>query len=255
MIRRELGYFFCALTYFSRLPAPAWVEHSPAALAASVRYLPAVGLLIGALGGGTAWLAAQLWPQPVAVLLAMAAMVYLTGALHEDGLADTVDGFGGGWDKARILAIMKDSRVGSFGVIALVLVLLGKWALLAALPLALLPWVVLAGQSWSRLCALGLMASLDYARPADDGAAKARPLAQRPSPGSLVLALLFGIAPLVMLPVAKVLLACFLGTMFCLWLARLSQRWLGGYTGDVLGAAQQGAECAFYLGLTANIIV
>ncbi len=112
---------------------PAWVGHSAEALNHSARYFPAVGLLVGGIGALVYWLALHLWPQPVAVLLSMAATIYATGAFHEDGLSDTADGLGGGWDKARILSIMKDSRVGSYGVVAIVLALLGKFVLLASL--------------------------------------------------------------------------------------------------------------------------
>src|SRR5574343_699694 len=92
MIRRELEYFFGAVRFFTRLPVPAWVGHSAAALNRSARYFPAVGLLVGGLGALVYLAALHLWPQPVAVLLSMAAAIYATGAFHEDGLADTVDG-------------------------------------------------------------------------------------------------------------------------------------------------------------------
>src|SRR5574343_1271598 len=139
MIRRELEYFFGAVRFFTRLPVPDWVGHSAAALNRSARYFPAVGLLVGGIGALVYLATLQLWPPPGAVLLSMAATIYATGAFHDDGLADTADGLGGGWDKARILAIMKDSRVGSYGVVALWLALSSKFALLAALPLALVP--------------------------------------------------------------------------------------------------------------------
>ena len=106
MMRRELGYFLGAVGFFTRLPVPGWVGHSAAALSQCARYFPAVGLLVGGIGALVYWLALHLWPQPVAVLLSMAATLYATGAFHEDGLSDTADGLGGGWDKARILAIM-----------------------------------------------------------------------------------------------------------------------------------------------------
>ena len=125
MIRRELEYFFGAVRFFTRLPVPDWVGHSAEALNRSARYFPAVGMLVGGIGALVYVAATHLWPQPVAVLLSMAATVYATGAFHEDGLADMVDGLGGGWEKQRILEIMKDSRVGSYGVVAVVLALLG----------------------------------------------------------------------------------------------------------------------------------
>jgi len=184
------------------------------------------------------------------VLLSMAATIYATGAFHEDGLSDTADGLGGGWDKARILAIMKDSRVGSYGVVALVLALLGKFALLSGIDAALVPAALLAGHAVSRLCATLIMATLDYAR--DDESSKARPATSRPSLASLLLAAGFALLPLFVLPLAKALAGIVLAALAAAWLAGKFRRWLGGYTGDCLGAVQQVTEVAFYLGFFAQ---
>lgn len=251
MIRRELGYFLGAVGFFTRLPVPGWVGHSAAALSQCARYFPAVGLLVGGIGALVYWLALHLWPQPVAVLLSMAATLYATGAFHEDGLSDTADGLGGGWDKARILAIMKDSRVGSYGVVALVLALLGKFALLSGIDAALVPAALLAGHAVSRLCATLILATLDYAR--DDESSKARPATARPSAASLLVAACFALLPLAFLPLLNALAGVVLAALATAWLAVKFRRWLGGYTGDCLGAVQQVAELAFYLGLMANL--
>ncbi|MBS1129084.1 MAG: cobalamin-5-phosphate synthase [Proteobacteria bacterium] len=251
MIRRELEYFFGAIRFFTRLPVPGWVGHSAEALNHSARYFPAVGLLVGGIGALIYWLALHLWPQPVAVLLSMAATIYATGAFHEDGLSDTVDGLGGGWEKARILDIMKDSRVGSYGVVAMVLALLGKFVLLSSLAPALVPFALLAGHAVSRFCATVLLATMDYVR--DDQLSKAKPLANRMSAGAILVALCFAVAPLVVLPWFKAAAGLVLAALSTLWLARKFQRWLGGYTGDCLGATQQFAEIVFYLGLMANL--
>ncbi|WP_428826097.1 adenosylcobinamide-GDP ribazoletransferase [Azonexus sp. IMCC34842] len=250
MLRRELAYFFGAIRFFTRLPVPAWVGHSGEALNHSARYFPAVGLLIGGLGGLVYLAAAAFWPAPVAVLLAMAATIYATGAFHEDGLSDTVDGLGGGWEKQRILDIMKDSRVGSYGAVATVLALLGKFTLLAALDPALLPLALLAGHALSRFCATLLLAGMDYAR--DDQLSKAKPLANRLSGGALLVALAFVLAALVWLPWPQAVAGCALAALVTVWLAGKFKRWLGGYTGDCLGAVQQVSEIAFYLGLLAH---
>lgn len=250
MLRRELAYFFGAIRFFTRLPVPAWVGHSADALNHSARYFPAVGLLIGSLGGLVYLAAAAFWPEPVAVLLAMAGTIYATGAFHEDGLSDTVDGLGGGWEKQRILDIMKDSRVGSYGAVATVLALLGKFTLLAALDPALLPLALVAGHALSRFCATLLLAGMDYAR--DDQLSKAKPLANRLSGGALLVALAFVLAALVWLPWPQAVAGCALAALATLWLAGKFKRWLGGYTGDCLGAVQQVSELAFYLGLLAR---
>ncbi|MBK7647546.1 MAG: adenosylcobinamide-GDP ribazoletransferase [Betaproteobacteria bacterium] len=247
MIRRELAAFFAAIGYFTRLPVPGWVGYSADGLSRAARYLPAIGLLVGGLGGLVFWLAQYVWPQSVAVVLAMVATIALTGAFHEDGLGDTADGLGGGWDKAKILTIMKDSRVGSYGVIAIVLALLGKFALLAALPAGQVLAALVAGHAVSRGCAVSLMATMDYAR--DDEASKARPVATRLGIGSLVCALFFAALPLLLLDPQQRLPAVALAVVATFWLAAKCRRWLGGYTGDCLGAVQQLAEIAFYLGL------
>jgi len=249
MLRRELAYFFGAVRFFTRLPVPAWVGHSAEALNRSARYFPAVGLIVGGSAALVYAGALLLWPQPVAVLLSMAASIYATGAFHEDGLSDTADGLGGGWDKLRILDIMKDSRVGSYGVVAMVLALLGKFTLLAALDSALVPWALLAGHALSRFCSTLLLATMDYVR--EDLLSKAKPLATRLSTGEMLLALIFALAPLFLLPAENAAAGGLLAGLATLWLASKFRRWLGGYTGDCLGATQQLSEIAFYLGLLA----
>jgi adenosylcobinamide-GDP ribazoletransferase len=251
MIRRELEYFLGAVRFFTRLPVPAWVGHSAEALNCSARYFPAVGLIVGALGALVYLAALQLWPQPVAVLLSMAATIHATGAFHEDGLADAVDGLGGGWDKARILEIMKDSRVGSFGVAALWLALTAKFALLATLDAVLVPWALVAGHAVSRFCSTVLLATMDYVR--EDLQSRAKPLATRLSGGAFAVALAFAATGLLPLPWDKALAGCLLAAAATAWLAGKFRRWLGGYTGDCLGAVQQVAEIAFYLGLLAAL--
>jgi len=250
MIRREFEYFLGAVRFFTRLPVPAWVGHSAETLNGSARWFPAVGLVVGGIAALVYLAALQLWPQPVAVLLAMAATLYATGAFHEDGLSDAADGLGGGWDKLRILEIMKDSRVGSYGVVALWLGLTGKFVLLAALDPALVPTALLAGHALSRGCATLLLATMDYVR--DDEQSKARPLAQRLAPGALLFALAFALAPLLWLPWPQAVVGLLLALLTTAWLAEKFRRWLGGYSGDCLGATQQMAEIAFYLGLVAQ---
>ena len=245
--RSEVEYFFAALGFFTRLPVPAWVGYHEGALAESARWFPAIGLIVGGIAALVFWLAAQCWPPAVAIVLSMAATVYVTGAFHEDGLSDTADGLGGGWEKTRILAIMKDSRVGSYGVVALWLALTGKLLVLQALSVTVLPLALLAGHAFSRFCATGVMAVLDYAR--DDASSKVRPVAARPGPFSLLLAGMTALLPLLALPVAQCASALLFAVLATLWLVHKFRRWLGGYTGDCLGAVQQVSEIAFYLGL------
>ncbi|MEK7738018.1 MAG: adenosylcobinamide-GDP ribazoletransferase, partial [Pseudomonadota bacterium] len=186
-------------------------------------------------------------PLSLAVVLGMAATILTTGAFHEDGFSDACDGFGGGWEKAQVLAIMKDSRVGIYGAIGIGLLLLAKWNALVELADEDLFIAIIAAHAVSRLAATVLIRTLDYVR--EDEAAKAKPLAHRMDAGELLLAAIFGLMPCVFLPWQEALAALVL-VVLCTWLAaRYFVRRIGGYTGDCLGATQQATELAFYLGL------
>lgn len=245
MIRTEAAYFLAALRFFTRLPVPAWVGHSQDQLDRSARYFSLVGLLVGAIGAGVTWLAAWVLPLSLAVLLGMAATLLVTGAFHEDGFADSCDGFGGGWDKAQVLSIMKDSRLGSYGTIGISLLLLAKWNALMALG----EWIMyglLASHAVSRAAAVTLTYTLDYVR---DDTGKAKPLSGSMTLSELLLAWGLSLLPCLLLPWQSAVVAVLL-LMLVVWAwARYSVRRIGGYTGDVLGAAQQLGELAFYCGL------
>ncbi|WP_291994310.1 adenosylcobinamide-GDP ribazoletransferase [Candidatus Accumulibacter sp. ACC003] len=245
MIRHELEYFFGALRFFTRLPVPAWVGHSSEALDRAARYFPAVGVLVGAIAALVFMVCERFWPTSLAVLAAMASSIYLTGAFHEDGWSDMVDGFGGGWEKAQILTIMKDSRIGSFGAVALLMLVLTRFYALFELDPRLIPAALLAGHALSRFASTTLLRTLDYVR--DEG--KAKPLATRIGYRELAFAGSTAVLPLLLLPPAQAAIGCLLAALATLWLARLFRRQIGGYTGDCLGAVQQLAEVAFYLGL------
>lgn len=243
-LRRELEYFFGALRFFTRLPVPGWVGHSAETLNHSSRYFPLVGLLVGAIAGAVFLGAAAFFSTITALILSLAATVYLTGAFHEDGWTDTVDGLGGSFTRSRALEIMRDSRIGSFGSVALCLLLAAKLAALHELPKPLIAPALLAGHAFSRLCANALLRFLDYAR--EEG--KAKPLATRLSSGELLFSALPAVAALFLLPPQAALAAAAGAVLATLFLANKFSRRLGGYTGDCLGATQQLAEVAFYLG-------
>ena len=245
MFKRELEYFFGAIRFFTRLPVPAWVGHSSEALERSSRYFPAVGLIVGVIAALLFVLTSFFWPKTLAVLSAMAITLYVTGAFHEDGWSDMVDGFGGGWEKAQVLTIMKDSRIGSFGAVALVMMLLTKFFALVEIDRPLLPVVLIAGHGFSRLCATLVLHRLEYVR--DEG--KAKPLSTHIGRGELAFAALTALLPLLLLPPQQSIPGVVLALLATLWLARLFKRRIGGYTGDCLGATQQLAEVAFYGGL------
>jgi adenosylcobinamide-GDP ribazoletransferase len=249
MFRQEAEAFFGAVRFFTRLPVPAWVGHSQEALDRAARYFPLVGILVGALGGLTFLLAAFVLPVSIALLFSMAATLLVTGAFHEDGLADAVDGFGGGWTKPQVLAIMKDSRIGSYGALAIALMLLAKFNALYELPDDWIAPALVAGHAASRFFSTLLIFSLDYVR--DDDSARAKPLAVRMGAGSLAVAGLFGLAPLALLPWQAALAGLGLAALATFLAARYFVRRIGGYTGDCLGATQQLSELAIYLGILA----
>ena len=153
-VRTELEYFFGAIRFFTRLTVPGWVGHSSEALERSSRYFPAVGLIVGGVAALVFVLSSLILPKTLAVLASMASTLYVTGAFHEDGWSDMVDGFGGGWDKPQILTIMKDSRIGSFGAVALVILLLAKFCALLEIDLLLIPVTLITGHAFSRLLSL-----------------------------------------------------------------------------------------------------
>ena len=244
---RELAALRAAVMFFTRVPMPSSTNHDPADLQRAAAWFPLVGWLVGAVAAGVWWAASQAWPPAVASGLSLAATLLFTGAGHEDGCADVCDGFGGGYTKERTLEIMRDSRVGAFGAIGVVVMIVLKWQTVAALPLMAGAAVLFAGHAVSRAAAVSLMAVLPYVR---EDAARAKPLATELGGGRLLVALMCGLVPLVLTPARC---AWALGGVAVLWLvlARWFRRRLGGYTGDCLGAAQQVCELGFYLGAVA----
>ena len=260
-----IRHYLLAVQFFTRIPITGrlaeWVGFSPAMLRASAGHFPGVGVLVGAAAAGVYGLFTVLLPPTpftplVAAVLSTLATVLLTGSFHEDGLADVVDGLGGGHDKARALEIMKDSRVGAFGALALCLALLCKVALIALLgsvetELLTLCSALFAAHVVSRTLPLLLLAWLPHV--GDSAGSKSKPLAEQISPASLLTAFLWCFAALALAlwvqEAAGLIVACSLSFVALLWMHRLFKRRLQGFTGDCLGATQQVCEMAFYLGL------
>jgi adenosylcobinamide-GDP ribazoletransferase len=250
MIRHELRLVGVALQFLTRVPVR--VGFDPQWLNQSARHFPLVGAMVGAVGAAALWAAGGLFPQAVAVGLSMMATVLLTGAFHEDGLADTCDALGGTVSRERALEIMKDSRIGSYGAVSLLLVLGVKAAALTALPLAWAMAALVLAHTVSRAAAVALIRCLPYA--GDVSQAKAKPLAQRISAAGLGVALgwalVVGLAMMAWQPawwpmVASAWVVALLGAVAC---GRWFLRRLGGITGDALGATQQLTELLALLG-------
>ena len=250
-LRAETAPFLLALQFLTRLPLPVEVAFTPQAQAASPRWYAGVGVVVGLITACLYWGTAMVYPPVVAVLVAIAGQLLVTGGLHEDGFADACDGLGGVRPRARVLEIMRDSRIGTYGVLGLGLMLSGRVALLSAMPLHAVPFVMIAAHAASRASMLWVMASSTYVR--DEGAATgvAEQLDQRAVMTCVVTAGLAMLPLLFVLP-AMVLLLGMAGLAAGHYaMRRRFEARLGGYTGDCLGAVQQCSEIGFYLGVLA----
>ena len=254
-------HFLLAVQFFTRIPITGrlaqWVGFSPDMLRASAGHFAGMGWIVGSVAAGVYAVLLVLLPSNsaplIAACLSTVATVLLTGGFHEDGLADLSDGLGGSYDRDRALEIMKDSRIGAFGAMALVLALLTKVALLAALgdlELGTAMVLILASHVVSRALPMGLVALLPHV--GDAAGSKSKPLADSISARALWSNFLwcFGLFPL--LYVAQSAIEFIAGVLLALmaWLLmgwRLKRR-LQGFTGDALGATQQVCEIAFLLG-------
>lgn len=250
-MKNEGAVFLLAVQFLTRLPIGSAQLYSPERMAASVRYYPLVGVLVGAVCAMIFHLATYAFAPPIAVLFAIAAGLLITGAFHEDGLADTFDGIGGGSTRDRALEIMKDSRLGTYGTLALLVGLAIKIGALISVPSTLIPIVLVAGHGLSRLSSLLVIATSQYVR--DEGTGK--PVAGGISAIGLMVASLTGFAIAALwcafhAPIALVWASVGLLIGHCL-MRLFFERKLGGYTGDTLGAVQQISEIGFYLGLLA----
>jgi adenosylcobinamide-GDP ribazoletransferase len=250
-IAAEWAIFLLALQFLTRLPVPADPGYTPERFAATPRWHPAVGALVGALAGLAFWLAALVYPPVLAALLSTAASLLLTGCFHEDGFADACDGLGGGATRARALEIMRDSRLGTYGAAGLGLMLGGKILALAALPVPAAPMVLIAATPQ----AAPPPSSSSPRAPTFRDQGTGKPVAEGVRGGGLAFALTTGALSVAALaPVLSP--AAALGGLLGLALGHLAmrsrfERRLGGYTGDCLGAVQQTSEIGFLLGVLA----
>lgn len=247
--RAELPGFLVAVQFLTRLPLPFEVDYTPEAARSSPRWYPGAGVLIGLITGAVYWVAALLFPPLIAVLVSVAAGLIVTGGLHEDGFADACDGLGGVRPRERVLEIMRDSRIGTYGVLGLALMVGTKVAALAALPGAAVPFLLIAGHAGSRASMLWVMASSDYVRGSGAASAVLGGIDQRAIQIGLGTTALACVPLLFVLPVLSVLLGLvgLVGGHFAM--RQRFERRLGGYTGDCLGAVQQCSEVGFLLGI------
>ncbi len=253
-MKEELRIFFTALMFYTRIPCPKNIDHSPEYINKATRYFPLIGWIVGAISFVVFYLSLFLFDINVAVLFSLIAGILTTGAFHEDGLADVFDGFGGGWTKTKILEIMKDSRVGAYGVIALIFLFGIKYLSLNGLLLKIdrtnylhIALIFISYHSLARFTAINIVFTSQYSK--EDETSKAKPIAKAHSYKEIIGAYFFGLLPLLVLCFMNWKFSIVLFPLFLLYFfsKRYFQKWIDGYTGDCLGATEQLAECVTLL--------
>ncbi len=252
-VRHQYHLLLLAISFLTRIPVKLSAEIKPEMLHQASRYFPLVGLLQGSILVLAYALFSCVFEAQISLLLVMALSLLLTGAFHEDGWADVWDGFGGGWQVADKLKIMKDSRLGTYGACALILALAIKYQALMALSpsVNMLCFALIAAQVLSRVMATSLITALPYV--SEDATSKAKPVVMAISATSLKIILATGAVTLLtgwalgLFSLTNLLALVALLAFLRLGLKAWFKQQLGGYTGDCLGAAQQVSELAIYL--------
>ena len=258
-MKKEFIIFFTAVSFYTRIPTPrSFQQYNQNYLNEAIKYFPLIGWVAGFVAGVILFACNIIFGLPIAIALSMISSVLLTGAFHEDGFADVCDGFGGGWTKEKILDIMTDSRLGTYGVTGLIAILSLKFLSihqLLSLPentsgflLTLL--IFITAHSVSRFVAATLIFSNSYVRVTES---KAKPATQKSGKTNLSVAALFAFVPLVTLVILSgklsllfILVPLYVTKKYFSW---YFTKWIGGYTGDCLGAVQQVSEVVIYLSL------
>lgn len=243
----EITKALTALVFLTRIPIHRFIQlpYSTDILSQSSRYFPLAGLIIGTLCALVFIAATQLFSPTVSLAISMVFSLLLTGAFHEDGLADSADAFGGGWQQEDVLKIMKDSRLGTYGVAALTSSLALKFLTLNEMTSTQVCLALITGHTLSRALSVSYLYDLNYVQDIDSS--KSKPLATQMDKASLTLALAIGISPaLFWLGLKFIIVLVVLAFVRMMWGSYLLKR-INGYTGDTLGAAQQLFEISFYL--------
>lgn len=251
MLKKEITYFLTALMFFTRIPIPFKISYSNEIMNQSQKYYAAIGLLVGAFNAFIYGICQFIFPIDIAIILTMITSILLTGAFHEDGFTDVCDSFGGGYGKEKILTIMKDSRIGAYGVIGVVLLLLLKFTSLVHLAennFWLMIFTLVTAHSVSRFFSGMMIYTHEYVTDIDKS--KSKPMANKALPiKNLIISFIFCLTPFVIFGKWKFLLIlpfCYLGNVYLGWYFK---KYIGGYTGDCLGTVQQVTEVLFYLGI------
>lgn len=253
--QQEQQQFWAAVMFYTRLPVPSSYEHSDENFHRSRKYLPFVGLLVGCIAGGTLLTFELFLPLSLSIALSMLTTILVTGAFHEDGFADSCDGFGGGWNKEQVLHIMKDSRVGTYATVGMISILGIKFLALyeiAQHSISLLVLSLINGHTLSRMASSLAIEKLDYVQDID--VSKIRPITNIAlTRYELLYSAIFALPALFILLAlmpSAIWIALPLTAVFFL-LCRYFKKRINGYTGDSLGAMQQVIEVVFYISLLA----
>ncbi|QZT37983.1 adenosylcobinamide-GDP ribazoletransferase [Halosquirtibacter xylanolyticus] len=246
MIKQEIYKFWTVLSYFTRIPVPSF-PYQPSYLSKGTKYFPLVGLIVGGIGGGIFYLLSLVgFSQSLSVILSMVVTIWTTGAFHEDGFADVCDGFGGGWKKEKILTIMKDSAIGAYGAIGIILLLGTKYVMLSDLKVEYVPALLMVGHAMSRFTSVCIIFFSHYVRM--DESSKSKPLREKQiSWKDLLVALLITVIPLIFVPWQMALMLWPIPLGIACYNRYYFTKWIGGYTGDCLGANQQLVEVGVYI--------
>src|SRR6266404_1131101 len=239
MIRR----FFIAVQFLTRLPVPRVLSNSEAELGKAAAFFPLIGVIVGGGAALVSVLLQRVFPVSASVLCAMVFAAFITNGFHEDGLADTFDGFGGGWTKDRVLEIMRDSRIGTYGALALIFLVLGKLNFLSSLPAGQIwRWLIIAHTA-ARWTILPLCAWLPYARAAGQG----KLVAKQVGALEILTATATLIVAFLLLPWRAALAALLVTSLVTLLSGLYFRARLEGITGDCLGATNQVTEVGLYM--------
>ncbi|GLS89642.1 adenosylcobinamide-GDP ribazoletransferase [Psychromonas marina] len=250
-LRQQLILFFYALSYFTRVPIPRCIDFDDEQFHKANVYLPLIGLGVALVMGGIFYVSQLIFSIPISLILMLIGGLLLTGALHEDGFADCCDGFGGGYNAAQRLKIMKDSQIGSYAGIGLVVLFILKLNVLielTAISYSSLFIALLLAHTLSRYAALFIMQTLPYVRL--DKQSKVQSLATKLPQGYFIFASLCALSSLLLLSPANAVSIVAISVIATFILRQLFLKSLQGYTGDCLGFAQQCIELIILLLLT-----
>ena len=252
-MKEEIRIFFTALMFYTRIPCPSGIDHSDEYINKATRYFPLIGWIVGFACALVIYASKFLFPSSVCIIFSLATSILMTGAFHEDGFADVCDGFGGGWTKEKILEIMKDSRIGAYGVTGLfVLFALKVFTLIELFNIDV--WfcirATILAHVLSRFSAVTMIFTHEYAR--EDASSKIKPIAKKLPLNNLLISTLWLIPAFLLFQEFWFLLVMVPVYAMKIYLAKYFTKWVGGYTGDCLGATQQVTEVItllFCLGL------